>query len=273
MSNELFYQGGIVAGSGQVGLTFQRIEENAKRRFDEWRAKRSKVLDDPKSSINDVRNEELREWTSKKGLKAVALLAELKRTADLYEEFQAEVEDLRGKHPDSIEPSLMKKRDEAFKALNRKWACKDLFGAPRANDTNFYAMPIPGEPTWEKDNGEMITGEPRDPRSFFAEGWKPLRVVPDFSGRITVLRRLLDDHYRDGDVPPSITAEKRKLVDLRLKLMRHREASKDLLRDASVDQSLQPQIDEYRKIHREIEQAISKQERVVVELGVDPRSV
>lgn len=272
MSN-LIVSGDIVAGDGRVGLAIQRNEEAAQKRFDEWKAARRPVLANPKTPINDIRNEEIKEWADLHKIKAEVLVGELLRTINLQTEFQAEVEALRAKHPHSTEPSLVKRRDEAFKALNRTWTLKNLFGSPRLNDTNFYGMPIGGEPTWEKDNGETITGLPKDPHSFFREGWRPIRITPDFSARLTALRRILDDRYRAGDVPPAVEQAKRNWIDLRLARYRLVEGSKVLLHEAAIDAALETEVRKYREKLSEIDQNLADVHRELADLGINSRYV
>lgn len=259
--------------SGIAAIALQRSADAAERRKREWTERRLEVLKAAKPNALDlVRNEELREFFAMKNLGAKEGLAELKRVEKLHAEFTAEIEALGRFNPDAPEHERQRFGERA-KAINRRWATMDLFGAVRANDTNFLGFPISGDPVFEKPDGETIVGTPLDPASFFAEGWKQVRCVPDFSGRIETLRKMLRDFYQRGDTPKEVEAAKERFIDAKLALSDHIESGRALIRRANVAPSrFEKELAAFRAERVALERAIQSELDGLINIGVDPRS-
>jgi hypothetical protein len=274
-SEEVHYDsraGGLLALSGIPAETLRRQGVEAERRQQEFLEKRLTILRAEDSTINDARNEELRDYVSLKGLTATDLLGELKRTSKLFEEYQADVATIPKPAPGDERATMA--RDEVGKAVSRSWAIRDLFGSPRANDKNFDGMPIPGEPVWEKPTGETIVGTPKDPRAFAAEGWLPIRIAPDFTARVRVLQRLLNNCYRAGDVPKEVEAAKDALIDLRIAYSDLIESARPLIRKANIAPSrFAPDIEKFRAAKAKVENELRDQTLRLQLIGIDPRVV
>lgn len=271
-------------------LADQQTEGGAKRKEE-----RRKVLEST-DSIEDVRNEEIREWLQLTGLFAYesgrwsvvkgtgeTLLAELKRTKKLEAEYLAE----------SNDPAVVGKWKEEYQknagdpvnirsSVTWEWSRRGLFGAPKVGGISTNPIfqrkarglggmvgAVLGGDGWELTQGLIVNES-----LFKAEGWEPLDVVPDFSRRRDILLNLLDTAYRAGDIPEEVTREREKLTDLLLQRSDLVENAKGLIRRANIAPSrYAAEVAKFRTEREALERAIHEQQTVLQRLGADWRSL
>lgn len=275
----------VAFGPGAAAETLKRQATEAEGRQRAWAEARLAILKAAKSDDWDtVRDEEIGDFVKLKDLDSNAVVAELRRVQRLEAEYRdgldpllAEHSKLRNAGAGDSDPNVQRVQ-AAIKAHNREWACRDLFGAPRINDTNFLNMPSSGEVWWERprpgvkkpskpSDYEMIEGMPRDPRAHHEAGWRRPRLAPAFGERAEALRRALATLGPSDEVEAARDAWR----DAVVALSDHRESGRDLIRRANLCPSrYEAELAKFREQSKTLESAIHEATRALQDLGDDP---